>query len=182
MEVVELLGVGWGLREATEKVEKAFAYWEIWLGFKWGGRWWCGQVPNVGLKPGLKEKGPSRWSKWLPVGSDLPVLLSQDARVSLRSSKTIAVKPFPHRLPQSHLCSFSHSHSQSSNFGYSQNLEAGRRIPVLARWVGWESVHAVHSGEGKPDPGTYASSLCCQVRWREKLTLECVFWKCLFVS
>lgn len=39
-----------------------------------GGCWWCGQVPNVGLKPVLKEKGPSRQFKWLSVGSDLPVL------------------------------------------------------------------------------------------------------------
>lgn len=39
-----------------------------------GGCWRCGQVPNVGLKPVLKEKGPSRQFKWLSVGSDLPVL------------------------------------------------------------------------------------------------------------
>jgi len=24
-----------------------------------GGRWWCGRVPNVGLGPVLREKGPS---------------------------------------------------------------------------------------------------------------------------
>ena len=23
-----------------------------------GGRWWCGWVPNVGLGPGLRKKGP----------------------------------------------------------------------------------------------------------------------------
>lgn len=34
----------------------------------------CGQIPNVGLQPGLKEKGPLRWSKWFPVGSDPSVL------------------------------------------------------------------------------------------------------------
>lgn len=61
-----------------------------------GGRWWCGQVPNVGLKPVLKEKGPSRQSKWLTVGSDLTVLLPKTQGVSLGSSKTRAVKSFPH--------------------------------------------------------------------------------------
>lgn len=53
---------------------EAFTYWEVWPGFKRGGCWQRGQIPNVGLQPGLKEKGPLRWSKWFPVGSDPSVL------------------------------------------------------------------------------------------------------------
>lgn len=75
-----------------------FSNWEVWLGFQGGGYcWWCGQVPNVGLRPVLKEKGPSRQSKWLPVGSDLPVL-QKNAWVSLGSLKMRAVKSFLQRF------------------------------------------------------------------------------------
>lgn len=88
-----------------------------------GGCWRCGQVPNVGLKPVLKEKGPSRQFKWLSVGSDLPVLSKMQGFfpwiLKDQSGQVMSLL-----TPLNHIYILSPSHSHSSSFGYSQNPEA----------------------------------------------------------
>lgn len=127
-----------------------------------GGCWWCGQVPNVGLKPGHKERRPSSPFKWLPVGSDLLVLLPKILKD--RSGR------FSSGSPRSHFYS-SPSHSHSGSVGHSQNSEAGGGFRC---WRGsWGEKSTTLCGEEeKADPGTYGPRLCCQMRWR-----ECVFCK-----
>lgn len=71
-----------------------------------GGCWWCGQVPKVGLKPVLKEKGPSRQFKWLSVGSDLPVLSKMQEFFSLDPQRPERSSHVPSDSPQSHLYFF----------------------------------------------------------------------------